>query len=204
MEIVNTKCPGCGRTLEFPRDFDNVRCAGCASVYIVREYKGTISLSIVEQQQNQVPPSVRPTNGAGGLREIEIRLAELDEEIATTGSEIEAIKSKEQSAPLQAGCAFFGMFGLVIAVLAVFATVARDYFGGWLFYIALAAVLVIGFQRMRRRLLTTDQLDELRQHRAHLQEALVYLQSERDRVQELKEKALSKNPEFSAGDYSAP
>ena len=140
MEIVKTKCPGCGRTLEFPRDFDNVRCDGCASVYTVREYKGTISLSIIEQQQNQLPPIVRPTNGAGGLREIEMRLAELDEEIAAAGSEIEAIKSKEQSAPLQAGCAFFGLFGLVIAVMAVFATVARGYFGGWLFYVALAAV----------------------------------------------------------------
>lgn len=198
MEIVKTKCPGCGRTLEFPRDFDNVRCDGCASVYIVREYKGTISLSVIEQQQNQLPPSVRPTNGAGGLREIEIRLAELDEEIATAGSEIEAVKSKEQSAPLQAGCAFFGLFGLVIAVLAVFATVARSYFGGWFFYVVLAAVLLIGLQRMRRRLLTPDQLDELRQHRTHLEEALIHLQSERDRVQELKEKALSRNSEFSA------
>lgn len=106
-------------------------------------------------------------------------LAELDQQIEEVGSDIQELKSREQGAPLQIGCALFGVFGLVIVVLALFATVARSLFGSWLFYFALAAVILLGLWRMRRKLISMERLAELRNERIQLELRLVQLEDER-------------------------
>jgi hypothetical protein len=184
MDIVKTNCPKCGRALEFPRDFDNVTCSRCATAYYVRRYGGALSLSPIDAAGAS---GRAESNGAGGREAIEARLDELDEEISELSSNIEEIRSKEQGAPLQLGCALFGLCGLVLLVFAFFMTVGRSYFGGWLFYLSLAAVVALALVRMRRRLASPEHLDDLRSRRATLEDALAELESERDRLKELKE-----------------
>src|SRR2546421_1848065 len=101
MEIVKTNCPRCQRTLEFPKDFDNIICESCGTAFRVREYKGTINLSVREPARS----SLAEQNGASGLAIIEERLQQLDEMIEEVGASVEALKSREQSMPLQIGCA---------------------------------------------------------------------------------------------------
>ena len=156
----------------------------------MRQYKGAINLSPIEQNataERRAESNAAESNGSGGIRAIEARLAELGEEISDLSSSIEDIKSKEQAGPLQLGCAVFGLFGLVLLVFAFFMTVARSYFGGWLFYLSLAAVIAMGVARMRRRLVSSEHLDELRSERAGLEQLLAELESERDRVEAIKE-----------------
>jgi len=80
-------------------------------------------------------------------------LAELDEKIDELASNIEQLRIREQSGPLELGCALFGVFCATIVVFAVFATVARSYFGGWVFYLVLAAVILAGFYRVVPKIL---------------------------------------------------
>jgi hypothetical protein len=186
-KIIKTSCPACGVNLEFPADFDNVICAACGSLFQVREYRGAINLSEIERGGDH--QGVRPApNGSGPAQAIELRLAELDEEISGLGSEIEAIKGNEQAAPLQMGCVIFGVFWLVILAMAIFMTVARNYFGGWLFYSALAAVALMGWMRLRRRLIPTSQVIKLREEREGLESVLAELEDERARLLSLKER----------------
>jgi uncharacterized Zn finger protein (UPF0148 family) len=203
MEILKTSCPHCGSPLEFPRDFGNVICAACGTAYLVREHKGAINLSAIQKRaDDESRPRTEP-NGSGTLATLEAKLGQLDEEIAEVGSEIEAIRSREKAAPLQAGCAFFGLFGLVILVLATFMTVARDYFGRWPFYLSLAAVVAFGLLRMRRKMASPDLLDRLRADRLRLEEALAELEKERDRLEGLKEKVAPSRLEASPQEDSA-
>lgn len=189
MKIIKTSCPSCGVSLEFPQDFDNVICTSCGAAYRVRQYRGAINLSVINADNAR---SIDVASG-GRVASIESKLAELDEEIEAAGLEVEAVKSREQAGPLQAGCAFFGVFLLVISVLALFATVARDYFGGWLFYLALAATIIIGLMRMRRKLVTPAQLEQLRHRRASLEARLGELERERDEMENLRN-LLSNSP----------
>src|SRR5262245_58843104 len=107
MEIIKTRCPVCEWALEFPREFANVTCGICGSAFQVREYKGNINLAAIgEEQQDQAA-----FERASRLASIEARVTELDEDLARVGEEIEVLRSNEQIAPLQLGCAFFGMFG---------------------------------------------------------------------------------------------
>ena len=191
MEIVKTICLSCESALEFPRDFDNVICAGCGTAYRVREHKGAINLSPVEQKPDHTRASAVKPNGSGGLKAIELKMAELDEVIETVSAHIEELKSREQSAPLQIGCAFFGIFGLVLTVFAFFMTVGRTYFGGWLFYLSLAAVILLGLMRMRSRMAGLAQSGQLRDERVRLESGLALIEEERERLQELKEKIIS-------------
>jgi hypothetical protein len=121
---------------------------------------------------------------------VEARLSQLDELIAEIGSEIEALKSREQSAPLQRGCAFFSLFLLVIIIIVLFMPLGRRYFGNWLFYLALAAVVLAGVKRIRRKLQSPAQLEHLSQERLQLEDDLAQLESERSRVLKLKEELL--------------
>ncbi|HKY05576.1 MAG TPA: hypothetical protein VJQ56_11840 [Blastocatellia bacterium] len=189
MKIIKTSCPSCGVSLEFPQDFDNVICARCGAAYRVRQYRGAINLSVIDTDSAR---SV-DTSGGGRVASIDAKLAELDEEIEVAGLEVEAAKSREQAGPLQAGCAFFGVFMLVISVLALFATVAREYFGGWVFYLALAATVVVGLLRMRRKLVTPAQVEQLRSSRTALEARLAELERERDELENLRN-LLSKSP----------
>ncbi|MCI0489714.1 MAG: hypothetical protein L0229_24255 [Blastocatellia bacterium] len=198
MDIVRTVCLSCKSALEFPRDFDNVVCPNCGAAYQVREYKGAVNLTALEAEPDRLRPPESGPNGSGGLAAVDLRLAELDELIEAVGSEIEVIKSREQAGPLQAGCAFFGIFGMVLVVLAFFMTVGRTYFGGWLFYLSLAAVILVGLMRMRSRVAAFAQAEQLRDERIRLESGLAQMEEDRDHLERLKEKAVSKESDLSA------
>jgi hypothetical protein len=192
MEILKTSCPQCHKPLEFPRDFDNVICAFCGAAFNVREYKGTINLSATGRNSELLASGT--DEAEDGMAVIEARLGELDELIADVGSEIEVLKSKEQSAPLQKGCSFFGLFLLVITVIALFMPLGRRYFGNWLFYLALAIITLLGISRIRRKLESPAQLEHLSQQRLQLENGLTELEAERSRVLKLKEEFLKLQP----------
>jgi len=116
---------------------------------------------------------------------VESRLAEIDELMEEAEAEIESLRSREQSGPLQRGCAFFGLFMTVILVIAVFMLVGRGYVGSWLFYVSVAGVIIVGIVRIRRKLVSADQVDEFRRNRTEIENDLTRLQSERDRLQGL-------------------
>ena len=65
-------------------------------------------------------------------------LAELEGALEEKREEIEDVRARELSGPLQLGCALFGLFGIVLATIVAFIVVAKDYFGGWLFICAWA------------------------------------------------------------------
>ena len=159
MDTIKARCPECGNDLEFPADFDNVTCAVCGAAYLVREYKGSINLSSIRG---------RTSDGAS-------LASDLDEHIAELNSEIEALKSKEQGAPLQFGCALFGIFFLAVLVMTFFMTVGIRYFGKWPFYVSLAVVVGIGLLRMRQKLPAPEEIDRLRQARHSLQKDVASL-----------------------------
>jgi hypothetical protein len=74
---------------------------------------------------------------------------------------------------------------LVIVVMAVFMLVGRGYVGTWLFYISVAVVILLGLARIRRKLVSSEQLAEFREERLRFEDDLARLQSERDRIQGL-------------------
>lgn len=198
MEIIKTICPHCREPLEFPDDFDNVICAFCGSAFTVREYKGTISLSATGRSAEPSPSGADEAEQSMAV--IESRLSELDDLIAEVGSEIENLKSKEQSAPLQKGCSFFGLFMLVITVIALFMPLGRKYFGNWLFYLSLAVIVLLGIRRIQQRLQSPAQLKQLSEQRLELEEGLAQLEAERSRVLKLKEEFLKLQPQAMATD----
>jgi LSD1 subclass zinc finger protein len=178
MEIIKTNCPECRQILEFPRDFDNVICSSCNSQFQVRQYKGVINLLPIEKPADLT---------AQDLSVIEARLAEIDEIIEEAGTEIEILRSREQSGPLQLGCAFFGLFMLGLTVIIGFMLLGRSYVGHWAFYLTLAATLLLGFVRTRRKLASRSQVEQFRQQRLQFENGLAELESERDRLLRLKE-----------------
>jgi LSD1 subclass zinc finger protein len=178
MSTIKTICPSCGTELEFPPDFDNIICSTCQTSFRVRIYKQTASLLPLTQK---IPSQEL----------IEEELAKLQEAIESANSEIELIKSQQQGIPLEIGCTFFGIFGMLILVLAFFITLGRNYFGGWLFYLIIAAVIAVGVIRMRGKLRWRDRLDQLRQQRQHLETVLAQLETERDRLLELRNRPVS-------------
>jgi uncharacterized membrane protein YqjE len=173
MDIIKTSCPRCDKALEIPREFETVICASCGTAYRVREHKGAINL--LEQAS---------ASEAGEL--IESRLADLDELMESAHWEIETVKSKEQSAPLQVGCAFFGLVTMVVLVIALFMLIAKSYIGHWTFYAALATVVIFGLFRIRRKLAGRTRVEELRQERSMLEKGLAELEAERNRLTRLK------------------
>ena len=179
MDLIKTICPACGAPLELPQDFDNVICATCGTAFQVRRHKDAINLMEIERRADRAPALPPEPNGNSKLRTAELRLGELDEEIENLGTEIEAVKSREKAAPLQAGCAFFGVFLAVISLLAFFATVASSYFGGWAFYVSLAAVILFGLARMRGKLVSPEHLARLREQRSLMEQLLALLEAER-------------------------
>lgn len=190
MEIVKTTCGECGGALEFPRDFDNVICAACGAAYQVRQYKGAINLVAIK-------PDGDSRSLRAGFGELDARLAELDEVIEDLSGQVEVIRSKEQGAPLQLGCAVFGVFTLVLLVFAFFMTVARSLFGEWVFYLALAAVVLLGAKRVQLKLASRREVEQLREERREREIALADLEQERDRLRGLRRRIASHGPEAS-------
>jgi hypothetical protein len=126
MATIAAKCPDCSADLEFPSGVESISCAACGNPYDVVAFKGVMAL---------IPSGSGATSNFAGKYDADLMIA-LDDTIAEVGSEIEALKSRELGAPLELGCALFGTFCLAIVVLAVFSTVARRFFGGWIFYSA--------------------------------------------------------------------
>lgn len=188
MSNVSTYCPQCQRPIEIPLEFDNVICPGCATAYWIRRHRGAINLSEIW------PDPDNSRRGENAAAVIESRLAEIDELMAEAESEIDSLKGGEQSPALQKGCAFFGLFLVVVFVIALFMLLGKGYIGGWLFFAALAAVILLSLARMRRKLIGSAQLDELRQHRIQLEDGLVQLQAERDRIQGLRASLTLEEP----------
>jgi len=186
MEIIKTTCGECSSALEFPRDFDNVICAACGAAYQVRQYKGAINLV-----------ALKPGGAQSGFGELESRLAELDEIIEDLSGQVEIIRSKEQGAPLQMGCAVFGVFSLVLLVIAFFITVARPLFGEWVFYLSLLVVVLLGAKRMHLKLTSRREVEQLREEREQREAALADLEQERDRLRNLRLTIVSRGPEAS-------
>jgi hypothetical protein len=186
MEIIKTNCPSCEWPLEFPRDFDNVICNICGTSFRVRQYKGNINLAALGED----PQDRAAIEDAENLSAIDDRLAELGEDIEKVKEEIEVLKSNEQIAPLQMGCAFFGMFGFILLIFAVFTTVGKNYFGGWLFYLSITAVILLSAMRMRRKMPDPEKIEYFRKERASLEGALAQLEFERIQVENLKEEAF--------------
>jgi hypothetical protein len=161
MKAVRTTCPACGRSLELSLDLQNVICLACGNIFLIREHEGSISL----------------------LRDSrETRLHELDEEINQTAGEIDELRSKEKGVPLQLGCGILGVFFTVVVVLAVFVTVARSYFAGFWFFLALSLVIIFGAWRLRGRLPGNTFREGLRRERADLEANLASLEFERLRL----------------------
>jgi uncharacterized Zn finger protein (UPF0148 family) len=189
MDIIKTNCPECASPLEFPKDFDSVICAKCGTAFQVRAYKDAINLS--PRDQTVWPSTPTDINEAEALAVVESRLAELDELISEAGAEVETLKSRELSVPLQTGCSFFGLFMLVIIVITAFMPLGRKYFGNWLFYLAIALVILLGLQRIRRKQASPAQIEQLRAERLNIEAGLAQLEAERDHVRDLKAKITS-------------
>ena len=188
MNIIETNCPACASPLEFPNDFDNVICPKCGTAFQVREYKGVINLSRKDQTTS---PLTIEMDEAEARAVVELKLEELDDLISEAGSEIEALKSREQGGPLQMGCSFFGLFVFVMAVIIAFMPLGRRYFGNWMFYLALALVILLGFRRMRRKKASPEQIEQLRTERLRLEEGLRQLEAERARIRNLQARITS-------------
>jgi hypothetical protein len=197
MEKIKTNCPRCHSGLEFPRDLESVICSSCGSSFEVRHYEGAISLLSDERRDEDETRRTAGEVAAQAL--IEGKLSELDELITDANENIEALRGREQSTPLHAGCAFFGLFTIVIIVIAVFMALGREYFGHWLFYLALAAVVFLGIARIRRRLESSDQVDRFRDERLKLEQALEELERERARVLDLKQRLASGGEDRESG-----
>ena len=180
MSDISTYCPRCRRPLEIPSEFDNVICPGCATAYWIRRHGDLVNLLEIWSDNSASP------GGENAATVIESRLAEIDELIEEAESEIESLRGSEQSVPLQRGCAFFGLFMVVIVVIAIFMLVGKDYIGSWLFYAAVTVVVLLGIARIRKKLVSTEQIEELRRERVRVEEDLAKLQTERERIQILK------------------
>lgn len=179
MSAITTYCPLCQRALEIPAEFDNVICPGCATAFWVRRHREAISLS---EMWPDADDSLRVRN-AKAL--IEARLEELGGKIEEVEDEIEVLRSREQSAPLQKGCAFFGLFMAIILVIVLFMLLARGYFGGWLFFIAVAVAVLLSLFRIRRKLAGPRQIEGLKADRLSAEQNLIQLRAEFDRSRQL-------------------
>jgi hypothetical protein len=181
MHNISTQCPRCRFSLEIPQDFDNVICRGCATAYWVRRHGDALSLSEIWPQEGE---GLSGRTDAGPL--IEQRLADLDELMEEAEIEIEELRSREQSGPLQMGCAFFGLCMTIIVVSVLFMLLGKSYFGSWIFYVSIAAVILLGLARIRHKLVGPLQREKLRQERLVMEEGLAQLEAERDRMRKLK------------------
>lgn len=185
MDIIKTNCPKCASLLEFPKDFDSVICAKCGAAFQIRTYKDAINLALKDQTVST------EMDEAEALGVVESRLAELDELISEANAEVEALKSRELSGPLQIGCSFFGLFMLVIIVIAAFMPLGRKYFGNWLFYLAIALIVMLGLQRIRRKQTSPAQIEQFRAERLNVEAGLAQLEAEREHILNLKARITS-------------
>src|SRR5215471_16441042 len=180
MSAITTHCPLCQRALEIPAEFDNVICPGCATAFWVRRHRDAINLS---EMWPDADDSLRVRNAKalidGRLEEIRGRIEEVEDEI-------EVLRSREQSAPLQKGCAFFGLFMSIMLVIVLFMLLGRGYFGSWWFFIAVTAAVLLSLYRIRRKLAGPGHIVGLREDRLNAEKTLIQLRAEFDRSSQLR------------------
>ncbi len=179
MKITQTVCPSCALPLEVPKSFETVICAVCGTTFQVRRYKDAINLSVADSRLIELPSPAPKGGSDDGRQAWEAKLEELDETIAQVSEEIEVIRSREQAVPLQLGCALFGTFAFVIVIITLFMPLGREYFGGWFFYLTLAAAVLWSVTRIRRNLERREEIARLNEERQRLEAALTYLESEK-------------------------
>ena len=189
MDSIKTNCPSCGAGLEISAGTDAVVCARCGAAFRAHRQGDTINLAEVAQSHGNL----------GKLKALEIMLEEIDEEIEAVGSDIESLRGREKAAPLQAGCALFGVFMAVIIVIALFMPLGREYLGGWIFYLTIFTVLALSAWRMRRRFVSREQVERFREERERLQSSLARMEAERDRLHRLREEILGDEATSSDG-----
>jgi hypothetical protein len=185
---IKSSCPGCLGQIEIPATLGTLICSACGAAFHVRRLDGSVSLSpitVPEKPGGTKFEEAEQDNRIGQFLAMTDRLSLIEEDIDSISSDIELIRSKEQGAPLQLGCALFGMFGVVVIVLGVFSTVGRALFGGWLFYLCLAAVLLVAIKRLGKKLMSPVERRSLAARRARLQSLLEELLGERDRIHAL-------------------
>jgi hypothetical protein len=175
MAMIEATCAACGSGLEFPGDLERVSCAGCGAEYKVLRFRGAVTLARTGARDSDSPAPHR-----AGLDHATSATGAIDEAILDLEEAIEELRSKERARPLEIGCALFGIFGLVIVVFAIFATVARRYFGGLLFYAVLILVILAGLARARRKITSAGQREQLLEHRRELELQLEMLRREKN------------------------
>jgi hypothetical protein len=109
-------------------------------------------------------------------------LAELEGALEEKREEIEDVRARELSGPLQLGCALFGLFGIVLATIVAFILVAKDYFGGWLFYLCLGVAISLWVVRVRRNLAKRVPSVQLQLHRRRLEAEFAELEAKAARL----------------------
>ena len=181
MGAGNWTCSECGTQFGPPRNGKMV-CAKCGAIQssgVSSDGEGAdASLAPLQTQ----PPTTQPKPGEAA-REL---LAQVDEDIAGLVAEIEALRVREQAAPLKLGCAVFGVFSAVVVVLALFSTVARPLFGSWIFYLVLALVVVLGgLYRILPEMAGRAESSRLARQRAEIELTLSQLRIERERIERL-------------------
>lgn len=185
MSSVKSTCPTCGSSIEIPADLETLACSTCGTLYVVRKMEGSVGLTVATP-----PLRRREPGGADGSEDEQIgrfmalsdRLALLEEDIESVSSDLELIRSKQQGAPLHFGCAIFGLFGFVVLTMAFFATVGRSFFGGWLFYVALIAIVLFSVRGLRRKLMSRAEVRALEVRKSRLEAILDQLVAERENV----------------------
>jgi hypothetical protein len=180
MEPITVNCRQCETRLEIPPNRSRVICPRCGATYESRDFGNLARFEGEPHSAGFEPEDV-----------IKTKLAELDELIEGLQAEIEALRSRELSAPLQIGCSFFSLFIAVTIVLAASMLLGRSYFGSWVFYVCLAVVVLFGVARLRRKLKERVPAGQIRRERLELEESLADLRRERDRVQHLRTSLIS-------------
>lgn len=180
MGATHSACPACGSKLGLPHNGSTIVCPTCGA-------ESNPSKLPRERQDDslvgdEVGVSVKPWPRPEGAEEL---LAELDEKIGELASDIEALRSREQAAPLELGCALFGIFGVIILVLALFATVGRAYFGGVIFYLVLVTAILAGVYRLAPKIISRAELRGIGRRRAEMESTLNRLRTERERLDRL-------------------
>jgi predicted RNA-binding Zn-ribbon protein involved in translation (DUF1610 family) len=165
--VVQTNCSACGGALEFPEDFDDVICSRCGAAYLVRRHGTAVSLLLRAEPY------------------VDNRLVALEAELQQISSSIEELKGEEHGLWLRLGCSVFGLFCAVILVLAIFMTVARNYFGGKSFYALLLVLVAAWLWRTRVRLISARERERLRAERSMLEAELAEKEAERERLRRL-------------------
>jgi hypothetical protein len=189
MSVVKSSCPKCGSLIEIPSDLESIVCSACGTLYAVRRLEGSIGLATSPPKTEMTGADSHESRDSeiGRFMAMTDRLALIEEDIESVSNDLELIKSKEQGAPLQFGCAVFGLFGFIVLAMAFFATVGRSFFGGWLFYLAVAAILILSIKGLSKKLMGPAERRALGLRRSRLETILEELHADRDRLTTLLE-----------------